>query len=93
MDISYLAHEKFYNEDISGVGKLLKKSWIQKKKLSRLITSPHVQEMYKTLLDCGMIGGKLLGAGGSGFIFGIMQSSKTKEELKKNTRQNIYLSI
>lgn len=92
LDISYKAHDKFYEQDIDGVGKLLNQTWIQKKKLSKLVNSPHVQEMHKTLLDCGMIGGKLLGAGGSGFIFGIMKSSKTKQELKKKYKTK-YISI
>ncbi len=92
LEISYKAHEKFYEQDIDGVGRLLNETWIQKKKLSKLVNSPHVQEMHSTLLECGMIGGKLLGAGGSGFIFGVMESSKTKEQLKKKYKSK-YISI
>ena len=31
-----------------------------------------------------MIGGKLLGSGGSGFIFGIAKDSKSKQEIINN---------
>ena len=44
--------------------------------------------MYKSLEEDGMIGGKLLGTGGSGFIFGIMNEDtdifKIKEKYKSH---------
>ena len=39
-----------------------------------------------------MIGGKLLGSGGQGFIFGILKSSKDQVNMKKKYKKN-YVSI
>ncbi|WP_342346880.1 kinase [uncultured Nitrospira sp.] len=49
-------------------GKLLHKSWMLKRSLSEGISNSTIDEIYKKALDNGAIGGKLSGAGGSGFM-------------------------
>jgi len=49
-------------------GALLHDGWMLKKELSRLVTNTHVDTLYATALDRGALGGKLLGAGASGFM-------------------------
>lgn len=49
-------------------GKLLHKSWMLKRALSDEISNFTIDEIYKKALDNGAIGGKLSGAGGSGFM-------------------------
>jgi D-glycero-alpha-D-manno-heptose-7-phosphate kinase len=61
----------FYNEDLVKVGKLLKKSWQAKRDLSDKVSNSEIDLLMDELYDAGMRGGKLLGSGGSGFIFGI----------------------
>ncbi len=56
------------NEDITRFGKLLHEAWQFKKKLSKKITNPTINSLYERALCRGAIGGKLLGAGGGGFI-------------------------
>ncbi|MBI2033740.1 MAG: kinase [Candidatus Liptonbacteria bacterium] len=56
------------SEDLKDFGKLLDESWQLKKGLSSKITNPHIDEMYRTACEAGAIGGKLLGAGGGGFM-------------------------
>jgi D-glycero-alpha-D-manno-heptose-7-phosphate kinase len=78
-DIAELAHQglrAFYLQDIDAIGLLLLDAWRAKKKISPIISSPEVDTLYNELLDDGMIGGKLLGSGGSGFIFGIAGDNK-----------------
>jgi len=53
---------------ISEFGKLLDESWIIKKELSTKISTSHIDNIYETARRAGAIGGKLLGAGGGGFI-------------------------
>jgi D-glycero-alpha-D-manno-heptose-7-phosphate kinase len=81
-DIAELAHKglkAFYLQDINTIGLLLLDAWKAKKKISPMISSPEVDSLYNNLLEDGMIGGKLLGAGGSGFIYGIVRENcKTK---------------
>ncbi len=49
-------------------GKLLHQSWLLKRELSDKITTPVVDEIYTTAMNAGALGGKLLGAGGGGFV-------------------------
>jgi D-glycero-alpha-D-manno-heptose-7-phosphate kinase len=49
-------------------GKLLHESWMLKRSLSSRITNPHIDEMYNVAREAGALGGKLLGAGGGGFM-------------------------
>jgi D-glycero-alpha-D-manno-heptose-7-phosphate kinase len=49
-------------------GELLHESWRNKRSLSHMITTPEVDQIYDAARDAGAIGGKLLGAGGGGFM-------------------------
>lgn len=53
---------------INEFGKLLNDQWEIKKKLSNKITNRHINDIYNTAINNGALGGKLLGAGGGGFI-------------------------
>ncbi len=50
------------------IGELLHTSWEVKKNLSSNISNPFIDEMYQRAIDAGAIGGKILGAGGGGFL-------------------------
>ena len=56
------------SDDISDFGRLLDESWKVKKGLTKLISNDYIDEIYVTAVKAGAIGGKLLGAGGGGFI-------------------------
>lgn len=53
---------------INELGLLLHEAWCEKKKFSRKITNPHIDELYEVAKKNGAIGGKLLGAGGGGYL-------------------------
>lgn len=54
--------------DIRKFGELLHESWQLKKSLSKKISNPIIDNLYERALKNGAIGGKLLGAGGGGFM-------------------------
>lgn len=54
--------------DIADFGALLHENWLLKRGLSPAISTPVVDEVYETARRAGAIGGKLLGAGGGGFV-------------------------
>jgi D-glycero-alpha-D-manno-heptose-7-phosphate kinase len=54
--------------DIDAVGHYLHEGWMRKRRLATGISNPMIDEAYQKALDAGAIGGKLLGAGGSGFL-------------------------
>lgn len=87
-DIAIAAEQAFRSEDIQKIGELLDQSWEQKKKIKSEITNSRIDELYSSLKSLGMTGGKLLGAGGSGFIYGVFPYSVKHitfpEEIKNN---------
>lgn len=54
--------------DIADFGAILNESWMKKRELAGNITNPRIDELYETALHEGAGGGKLLGAGGGGFL-------------------------
>lgn len=56
--------EKNYSE----LGTLMNESWQIKKKLNHLVSNAKIDEIYNLALKSGATGGKLIGAGTSGFL-------------------------
>jgi D-glycero-alpha-D-manno-heptose-7-phosphate kinase len=54
--------------DMNDFGKLLHESWMLKRGLTKDITTDFIDDIYKKARNAGATGGKLLGAGGGGFI-------------------------
>ena len=55
-------------DDIVDFGRLLNESWMLKRRLSDRVSNADVDDLYETARRAGAIGGKLLGAGGGGFV-------------------------
>lgn len=53
---------------ISEFGGLLHDTWLFKRSLSSQVSNPAIDEIYEAGRQAGAIGGKLLGAGGGGFV-------------------------
>ncbi len=68
-----------------GFGKLLHEEWLLKRSLTDRISTSIVDGIYETALKTGAIGGKLLGAGGGGFMLLFAEPEKQKE-IKKALR-------
>ncbi|GHV18274.1 GHMP kinase [Clostridia bacterium] len=60
--------EALVNDDISTFGKFLRKGWELKQSLASGISNPQINALYERGLEAGASGGKLLGAGGGGFL-------------------------
>ncbi|MCS7180297.1 MAG: kinase [bacterium] len=73
------------NDDLKEFGKLLDEAWQFKRSLSEKISNPTIDELYEKAKKIGVIGGKLLGAGGGGFMLFFAPPElhqKIKEEIK-----------
>lgn len=55
-------------DNINDFGKLLDETWKLKRSLSPHVTTSLIDEAYKAGKEAGALGGKLLGAGGGGFV-------------------------
>lgn len=54
--------------DVGQLGMLLHESWEFKKKLTPYVSNSYIDEIYELGMNNGALGGKLLGAGGGGFM-------------------------
>ncbi len=54
--------------DLEEIGKMLDKAWELKRQMSSGISNPVIEEMYQKAKTAGALGGKILGAGGGGFM-------------------------
>ncbi|MAR66574.1 MAG: kinase [Crocinitomicaceae bacterium] len=87
------AYKAFQNEDLFTIGYLLNRSWAEKKRISNMVSSAHVDEIYEDLHKNRM-NGKLLGSGGSGFIFGIFENIDDKNKMvEKYKKLNVNFNF
>ena len=64
--------------NLNDFGKLLDKSWKLKKSTGDKISTSEIDKIYDKAINAGALGGKLLGAGGGGFIVFYVPKSKQK---------------
>lgn len=65
--------------DLSEFGKLLDYSWKLKRGITSKITTNEIDNIYSSAIKAGALGGKLLGAGGGGFILFYVEKDKQKK--------------
>ncbi len=88
LEIVKQAKEIIINDQISldEFGKLLNEQWFLKKNLTKYISNSEIDDIYNAAIKAGAIGGKLLGAGGGGFMLFYAKKEnhiKIKEALKQ----------
>jgi D-glycero-alpha-D-manno-heptose-7-phosphate kinase len=67
-ELGYRTRDAFVRGDLRQWGEIMREHWEAKKKRSAAMTSPAIDEYYDLALRNGAIGGKLVGAGGGGFL-------------------------
>ena len=58
----------FDDNGLTSFGELLHDAWMLKRRLSRQVSTDSIDDQYARARQAGAIGGKLLGAGGGGFL-------------------------
>lgn len=80
------------NSDLNQFGELLHSGWLLKKSITTTISTPSIDTAYEKARSCGAIGGKLLGAGGGGFLLLFVQPI-FKERVREALRQFIEIPV
>ena len=70
------ALEVLKSGDLGKFGNLLNDSWNTKRKDNTLTTNDEIDSMYDLAMSAGAIGGKLIGAGGGGFLLVMFPANK-----------------
>ena len=75
---------------LGNFGKLLNKGWELKRGLSSKISNDSIDDFYDRAIKAGALGGKLLGAGGGGFLL-IYARPENQENIKEALSQLLYI--
>ncbi len=85
-DVAYSMRKIIESKDINQLnkfGEFLHKGWLAKKSLSSKISNKNIENFYLTSRKYGVLGGKLLGAGGGGHLLLFSKPNKKFEVIKE----------
>lgn len=92
-DKAYKGLEYINTGELDKFGELLHEAWMDKKAVTKEISSDYFDDIYNRAINAGALGGKLLGAGGGGFfIFYVLPKHRNHviHEITKDTLCNVY---
>jgi len=78
--------------DIRELGALLHQNWCLKRQLAPGVSTDTIDEIYAAGREAGALGGKLLGAGGGGFILFFVEPER-REAVRRALRQLIEVTF
>jgi D-glycero-alpha-D-manno-heptose-7-phosphate kinase len=74
------------------LGELLHESWRLKRELADTVSNPQIDEIYDAAREAGAVGGKLLGAGGGGFMVFFVEEA-ARDRVRERLKNLIHVSI
>lgn len=74
------------------IGMLLNEGWRLKKSLAKSVTNVEIDEKYNRIIECGVYGAKLCGAGGGGFFF-VLAKDEAIKKVKDNFKDSVLCKI
>ena len=77
---------------IMDLGKLMHESWKLKRSLSVKVSTPKIDEIYEAGIKAGATGGKILGAGGGGFIL-FFAEPKNHKKIRERLRNLVHVTF
>jgi D-glycero-alpha-D-manno-heptose-7-phosphate kinase len=77
------------NQDLDAFGHLLNDNWTLKRSLAQSISNSRIDKIYAKAMSAGALGGKLLGAGGSGFM--VFYVPEEKRQMIKDALENFLM--
>ena len=73
-------------------GDLLHQSWLMKRDLAEGVSTDLINEAYEIAMRCGAYGGKVLGAGGGGFVL-FFAPTEVQQKIKDRLHHFVYVPI
>jgi D-glycero-alpha-D-manno-heptose-7-phosphate kinase len=78
------------SQDIRAFGGLLHEAWLAKQGLSDKVSNTQIDQIYELAMANGALGGKLLGAGGGGFML-LFVPPNFQERVRECLKKLIYV--
>jgi D-glycero-alpha-D-manno-heptose-7-phosphate kinase len=93
-ELGYRSLQALESGDLAAFGRLMHEHWLHKKKRSQGMSNADIDRWYQLAVDNGAIGGKLIGAGGGGFLlFYTEQKSRLRSALRSAGLMEIKLGF
>jgi D-glycero-alpha-D-manno-heptose-7-phosphate kinase len=95
-DLGYRIMDAIKSENFDEYGKLLDMHWQSKKRMSSKISLNFVDDIYETAkTDYGVLGGKIIGAGGGGFLMLYTPGNhrRLSEFMARNGMRQLHYSV
>lgn len=86
-EIGYKTLDSICSGNLDEFGKLMDAHWRAKKKLSKKVTNSGIDDLYELGIANGALGGKILGAGGGGFM--LFYCPKEQQSSLTNAMTNV----
>jgi len=77
-EIGFRVKRALERGDVTEFGKLQHEHWLAKRSVSSKMSNPLIDRWYRMGLESGAIGGKIMGAGGGGFLMFYCENSKDR---------------
>ncbi|TNE29432.1 MAG: GHMP kinase [Bacteroidetes bacterium] len=87
VSLVYDLRDALTSNNWDGMGEILHENWMLKQSLASGITNPMITELYDAARAAGATGGKLLGAGGGGFM--LFYCTPDKQDKVRSALQNV----
>jgi D-glycero-alpha-D-manno-heptose-7-phosphate kinase len=93
-DLGYRSREALETGNLSQYGLIMHEHWMHKKKRSSAMSNAEIDRWYDLALANGAIGGKVIGAGGGGFLlFYTEEKARLRATLKKEGLMEVKLGF
>ena len=85
------AYSNLINQDIDTFGKLLEHTWKMKKELSNKMITKRTSDLLNILNKKEILGYKIMGAGGGGFVLAYFKEGKRDKFIEKYLKNKLYI--
>jgi D-glycero-alpha-D-manno-heptose-7-phosphate kinase len=93
-ELGHRSLEAIETGDLTTFGKIMDEHWRFKKQRSKLMSNPEIDGWYDLAMNNGAIGGKLIGAGGGGFLlFYTEQKARLRKALRAAGLMEVTLAF
>ena len=89
-DLGYRSLEALETGNLGQYARLMHEHWEHKKKRSASMSNPDIDRWYALAMENGALGGKLIGAGGGGFL---MFYTEERERLRRALRSEKLMEV
>jgi D-glycero-alpha-D-manno-heptose-7-phosphate kinase len=83
-ELGHRSLEAIESGNLAEFGRVMHEHWLHKKKRSGMMSNPDIDRWYALAMENGAIGGKLIGAGGGGYL---MFYTEQKSRLRRTLRE------